>query len=192
MAGKDARAHVGDYVRLAWNIASDKLTANEILDRISEIGKEYAVRATAKELLNSDCYNGWTEELRYFFFRYEEYVAKKHGQKLNESEWNRIWEGEPSRSIEHVRPQSRGPWVSSTSGVFVHRLGNLLLLPPGVNSKLSDRDPKEKAKDYEHCGLLAATEVAKPLRKNNGKWDRKTVERRENSLVRWAATEWAD
>jgi hypothetical protein len=192
MADKDARAHVGDYVRLAWRISNEALSAKLVMDGLSEIGADYPVRATVKNLINSNRYEGWTEEVRYFFFRYDEYLARKRGVKFNESQWNKIWAEEPSRSIEHVRPQSKGPWTASTSGVFVHRLGNLLLLPPGVNSRLSDKDPREKGKEYEHCGLLAATEVAKILKKNIGKWDRKTVERRENSLVRWAATEWVD
>ena len=192
MAGKDARAHVGDYVRLAWEIMNRNLSGAKILDALASIGSDYPIRQTVKDLVNTDCYEGWTEELRYFFFRYDEYIARMHGENLNELQWSKIWAEEPSRSIEHIRPQSKGPWTSSTSGVFVHRLGNLVLLPPGVNSRLKDKEPKHKAKDYEHCGLLAATELFKMLNKNQGKWDRKMVERRENGPIRWAIKEWAD
>jgi len=192
MAGKDARAHVGDYVRLAWSITNEKLGPRAILNGLAEIGKEYPISKTAKEMMNSNCYEGWTEELRYLFFRYEEYIAAQQGQKLNESQWNRIWNEEPSRSIEHVRPQSKGPWSPSGSGIFVHRLGNLMLLPPRVNSQLQDKEPKEKAKTYESCGLLSAIEVAKIVRRSHGKWSRAKVERRERGLIRWATQEWAD
>lgn len=192
MAGKDARTHVGDYIRLAWTIANEKLAVKPILEALAEIGKDYPISRTAKELANSDCYEGWTEELRYFFFRYEEYIAAKQGQRLNESQWNRIWNDEPSRSIEHIRPQSKGPWSASSSGIFVHRLGNLMPLPPRVNSQLQDKEPREKAKTYNSCGLLSAIEVAKVLKRNNGKWTRASVERRERGLIRWASKEWAD
>lgn len=192
MAGKDARAHVGDYVRLAWSITNDKLGAKPILEALGEIGKDYPISRTARELMDSDCYEGWTEELRYFFFRYEEYIAAKQGQRLNESQWNRIWSDEPSRSVEHIRPQSKGPWSASSSGIFVHRLGNLMPLPPRVNSQLQDKEPSEKAKTYDSCGLLSAIEVAKILKRNKGKWTRASVERRERGLIRWASKEWAD
>jgi hypothetical protein len=89
-------------------------------------------------------------------------------------------------------PQSKGSSNPSTSGVYVHRLGNLVLLPPGVNSKLKDLDPKQKAKTYESCGLLAATEIARTLRRKHGKWNRAIVERRERGLIRWASKEWGD
>ncbi len=35
-------------------------------------------------------------------------IAHKAGQKLNETQWNRIWEAEPSKSVEHIKPQSSG------------------------------------------------------------------------------------
>jgi len=188
----DARAHVGDYVRLAWRITNEKLAPNEILDSLAELGKQYPLSQSIKRLINANCYDGWTEELRYLFFRYEEYISEKQGQRLNQSQWSRIWGEEPSRSIEHIRPQSKGPWSPSTSGIYIHRLGNLLMLPPGVNSQLQDREPRVKAAKYESCGLLAATEVAKLLKRNNGKWSRAIVERRERGLIRWAGTEWAN
>ena len=192
LEGKDARQNVGDYVRLAWRIANEKMPKKAILDELAEIGKGYPIREAAKKLTNKNCYEGWAEEVRYFYFRYEEYIAQKQGQKLNESQWNKIWAEEPSRSIEHIRPQSKGPWSATKSGIYVHRLGNLVLLPPGINSKLKDGDPREKANTYETCGLLAATEIAKTLKRKHGKWDRATVERRERSLIRWATKEWAD
>ena len=69
-----------------------------------------------------------------------------------------------------------------------HREGNKD--PPGVNSKLRDKDPKIKAKTYESCGLLDAVEVAKAVRKE--KWGLAAVEHRENKLIKWAMTEWVD
>lgn len=192
MGGKDARAHVGDYVRLAWSITNEKLTPDDILDALAKIGKDYPISQSVKRLVSANCYEGWTEELRYFFFRYEEYISDKQGQQLSQAQWNRIWAEEPSRSIEHIRPQSKGPSNPTTSGIYVHRLGNLVLLPPGVNSRLKDNDPRAKAKTYESCGLLAATEIAKMLKRNKGKWSRAIVERRERGLIRWASKEWAD
>ena len=126
----------------------------------------------------------------YFLFRYEEALAESKGQKLNVSQWNKIWQDEPSKSIEHIRPQSFGSDDPKTSGIFVHGLGNLTMLPPGVNSKLQVDDPLDKAKTYKSCGLLGAIEVAE-LIQTGKKWNRAAVERREKILVEWARNEWS-
>jgi len=139
-------------------------------------------------LSGTDCYQGWTDELRYFFFRYEEHLAESAGQAINASEWNRIWQVEPSRSIEHILPRSKGSDDPKTKGFFVHRLGNLMLLPPGVNSHLQDDNPVDKASTYQNCGLLLAAEVGKVIQK--GKWNRKAAEIREAQLIEWATAEW--
>jgi len=188
--GEDARKKVGEYVRLSWRIINEDLSPSVIQDELRSIGLDYPVEEVVKGLANADCYYDWTEQLRYFLFRYDEFLAKTAGQALNASQWNKIWADEPSKSIEHIRPRSKGSEDPKTSSIFVHRLGNLMMLPPGLNSKLQDNDPKVKGKDYESCGLLQAIEVARLIKK--GKWDRSAVEAREKRLVKWAAAEWAD
>jgi hypothetical protein len=187
---EDARKKVGEYVRLGWRIINEHLSPSEIQDELRGIGADYPVKEAVKGLVNSDCYWGWGEQLRYFFFRYDEYLAKTAGQALNASQWNKIWADEPSKSIEHIRPRSKGSEDPNTSGIFVHRLGNLMMLPPGLNSKLQANDPRVKAKDYKSCGLLQAIEVARMV--NGGKWDLAALEKREKRLIKWAAKEWAD
>ena len=60
------------------------------------------------------------------------------GQNFDNEQWNRIWQSSAADSIEHIRPQS---WWTSIDWEpdpnEVHRLGNLLILPPRLNSKLS-------------------------------------------------------
>ena len=139
---KDARTAVGDYVRLAWRIKNDhendQLPFDDIMKGLSEIGKRYPPDKAAKELKKTNCYD-WGEPLRYFFRRYEEYLAKKPGQSFDNKHWNNIWASSVGDSIEHIQPQSTGR-------KYVHWLGNLMLLPPGLNSKLGKKKPKEKAR----------------------------------------------
>jgi len=106
----DARQRVGDYVRLAWRVINEKLKPDTIIDELKTLGsdEEYAISSVVKKLYNKDAYKDWSEELRYFLYRYEEHLADKGGQKINEGMWNRIWELDPSKSIEHIYPQSRG------------------------------------------------------------------------------------
>jgi hypothetical protein len=181
MFRKDARTGVGDYVRLAWRIAKEKLSAAEILAELSNIGAGFPAGDAINNLRKTNCYDGWQEELRYFFYRYEEYLARKAGQKFINKHWNRIWEEKPAESIEHILPQS-------SASDCVHWLGNLLVLPPELNSQLGAKAPKDKTQDYSKTGLLVTQEVVDRL----SRWRQKTIKEREGELLQWALHEWAD
>jgi hypothetical protein len=70
----------------------------------------------------------------------------------------------------------------------VHRLGNLLILPPRLNSRLGAKAPEEKADEYRKTGLLLAQEVAERLHD----WSSESTDEREAALLKWALREWAD
>jgi hypothetical protein len=182
MSDRDSRTAVGDYVRLAWRITNEKMSADQILAEISALGKDYPVAAVVNGLRNEDCYTDWQDELRYFFYRYEEHLAQQSGQIFNNEQWNRIWEANSAQSIEHILPQSAG------KPDLVHRIGNLLILPPRLNSKLGAKPPDQKADDYLKTGLLLAQEVVSKL----PKWHLRQIEEREDALLKWALQEWTD
>ena len=181
---KDARTGVGEFVRLAWEIQNNlDLSGDNISERIREIGASYTIDEACDNVWEIDCYTGWEAELRYLLCRYEEYLVEQRGQKFSNEQWNRIWEESASNSIEHILPQSKGSLYRWEKGIFVHRLGNLLLLPPRLNSTLGGKDPQEKVDDYERTGLLIATDVAEMIQKNG--WNKKEVEARESKLLTW-------
>ena len=62
-----------------------------------------------------------------------------------------------------------------------HRLWNLVLLPPNLNSTLQDDAPKDKAKAYRKTGLLIAGEVADIIDAHG--WRAKSIEEREDDLL---------
>ena len=70
---------------------------------------------------------------------------------------------------------------------YMHHLGNLMMLPPGVNSKLKDKDPANKADTYRTCGLLESIAVANRIKKRN--WDKAAVEKRAEEILAWARNE---
>lgn len=182
---KDKRTARGDYVRLAWDTLNKEGDGYEHtlqgLKSISE-GKEHSIEWAIEHLRNANCYEGWEPELRYLLYRYEEYLATLKGQNFRNEQWNRIWEVSETDSIEHISPQSK-------NRRYVHRLGNLLLLPPKLNSTLSDKSPTDKADEYIQTGLLCAAEVAETI-KGEG-WGKKQVEQREEQLLEWVKSTWA-
>ena len=180
--GSDARKCVGDYVSLAWRIVNENPDFAEIMDSIPKLGEDYPLREDT--LRQTNCYEGWEEELRYFFYRYEEYLSRQAGQKFDNKQWIRIWEKSATDSIEHILPQS-------SNSRHRHWLGNLMILPPGLNSGLKDKKPKDKAEDYIKTGLLSAQKVGNYIKKS-GKWLRSDIIKRETHLIEWAMEEWKD
>ena len=188
---KDARWRVGDYVRLAWDIANRNLSTDDILMRLDKIGAGFPIDQAVANLKGEDRYNYWNTQLRYFFRRYEEYLAVKNKAAFNNEQWNRIWEKSPSNSIEHIRPQSE---YSDDDYPKMHSIGNLMILPPGLNSKLQDKPVSEKADEYTKTGLFLAREVADLVAQWNieSHWTPEAIEEREQALLDWARQEWAD
>lgn len=180
----DARTQVGNYVRLAWRIVNEGISAEKIDAEIVQLGSKYSIEDATRALADANCYEGWESELRYFFFRYEEHLARLSGQKFSNEQWEKIWMVSPSESIEHIWPQSRAPESQK------HRLGNLVLLPPKLNSALQAKPFPQKVEAYIQTGLLVAGKVAKDF--GDTKWDEASISERERQLIAWAAQEWKD
>ncbi len=184
LLGKDARTRVGDYVRLAWRVVNEHLSAAAIHKEIRTLGEEFVIDDAFENVRNTDCYTGWENELRYIMFRYEEHLAGKQKMNFRNEPWEKIWLVSPSESIEHVWAKSSAPQA------LRHRLGNLLLLPPKLNSKLQDDDPIKKVDAYRKTGLLIAGEVADLI--DTDGWKKQTIIDREDALLDWARREWSD
>lgn len=185
MMGHDARTRVGDYIRLAWKVVNEELPSADIRKGITAIGEDFPIEEAIDELREANCYEGWEVELRYFMFRYEEHLSKQKGMIFSKDQWEKIWMASPSDSIEHIHAKSKA------SEKQKHRLGNLVLLTPNLNSKLRDKPAKEKASSYAMTGLLVAGRVAAMIEKS-GRWAKKEIDVFENEMLAWAATEWAD
>ena len=189
---KDARTGVGNYVRLAREILKNsELSADNILDKIKDLGALYRIDDLLNQPEDINWYEGWETELRYLLFRYEEHLAEQQGQRFDNEQWRRIWEDSPSRSIEHIFPQSKGsqiPLEADQEGVFVHRLGNLLLLPPVLNSQLGNKDPEEKVPCYRQTGLFSAADVAQTIEQEG--WRTDQIKEREQRMIAWIREKW--
>jgi Protein of unknown function DUF262/Protein of unknown function (DUF1524) len=180
----DTRNKVGDYVRLGYDILKNSVTPEKISAALADIGVGYSIEEVFEKGDWSNCYDGWSEELRYLLFRYDEYLAKRAGQPLNIVQWNRVWAADPAQSIEHIQPQS------SEKG-YIHQLGNLTLLLPNVNSSLRDKPPKDKAETYKQSGLKATFAVGNAIA-SGLVWNGKAVRARTDEIAAFVREEWAD
>ena len=191
LCGTDARKEKKEYVQLAWKIWKDPdFKADAILTEFKNLGANYDIEKAFSEIPN--CYTRWSEELRYLLYRYEEHLAKQKGMSLNNVQWKCIWDDSAANSIEHILPQSSGsqePLDPGQEGVFVHRLGNLMLLPPEDNSTAGSQEPKAKVNIYRGTRLLIAEEVAETIKKEEN-WDIEQIQAREQRLMKWITETW--
>lgn len=184
LAGKDSRTKVGEYIRLGYDVLKNEMSADEILEALGDLAEGFDIDDIIDEGTWDEWYGGYNEEVRYLLFRYEEHLASISGMKINESQWAKVWAADPAKSIEHILPQSSGKG-------YVHGLGNLTMLPPGVNSSLKDKPPEDKASRYIECGMNATMAVGREI--DGGlKWNKEAVQERAAKIEAFVRAEWGD
>ena len=182
LAGKDSRSKVGDYIRLGYSVLTEEPDAAEIKMAIDGLANGFDLDEIIEKDTWEDWYGGYNEEVRYLLFRYEEHLARKSGVAMNESQWAKVWAADPARSIEHILPQSSGK-------SYIHNIGNLTMLPPGVNSSLKDRPPVDKAVKYVECGMQSTMAVGRDIEKSK-KWSKREVTARAAKIETFVRDEW--
>ena len=179
-----AQTERGDYLRLAHQITNNiELSVDVMLQRIKKLGSLYSFNSIAE----SDCYEWWADELRYLLYRYEQHLAESQGKRFSHTEWNSIWKESAVNSIEHIHPQSKASQIE----ISVHRIGNLLLLPPNINSGLSNKDPVDKTEAYRNTRLLSAETVADIIEETDG-WDLEDITGRSYKIAEWVENAFDD
>jgi hypothetical protein len=153
------------------------------------LGEKYPVSlAVEKFQARSNAYEGWEENLRYFLFRYEEDLATRDGAAISDEVWKQIWSSSAARSIEHIAPQEFSvAWGDSTAayhsayGTVVNQLGNLIVLPPGINSEAGRKSFKEKKAIYLKNHLRMMNDWSA-----GDLWEPKHIQIRIKMLLDWA------
>jgi hypothetical protein len=195
---RDSRYSVGDYVRLAQSIVKQRISKEDVLQELIKLGNDYPIDEAVKLMQKEDCYNGWEEEVRYLFHKYEEHLAKKHSGNINQAAWAEIWSNTAVRSIEHVYPQGEdtfklSQWKGKIKGGqrsvmrHIHRIGNLVLLTPSLNSQAGQIGFPDKKKIYMNSNLFQAKEVCRKVG-----WTLLEIEQRERTICDWLKREFSD
>ena len=181
-----AHTERSDYIDLARQIKNNiELSTDEMLQRIKKLGERFSFPYW-ENIVGYDCYTEWADEVRYLLYRYEQYLAEASGKRFSHAEWNSIWREAALKSIEHIHPQSKDSQIEMN----VHCIGNLLLLPPNINSRLGDKDPEEKAQEYRNTRLLGAEAVAKTIEADG--WDDEEMANRGYEIMEWVNETFTD
>lgn len=196
LSRKDARTKVGEYTSLATRLYSGGIQRKQdVQDGLEEISKTIDIKKTIEEFKRSrNCYEGWEEELRYLFYRYEEYLWSLEGKAPSTDTWEKMWRVTPSTTIEHIFPQDPSDEWSGKMGRGrdtvknnVHRLGNLVLLPPGLNSEAGRKAFTDKKKIYRSNYLKMHDEIL-----SQDDWTRETIDKRDAAMWEWIMNTWGD
>lgn len=201
MFRKDSRHLGANYTRLAHRVVNHHPSVasyKKFMSKLVELGEDYPADEAVKNLRGINCYEGWEDRLRYFLCRYEQSLAgseqpRAPGKPAMVSElWDKIWAASADSTIEHIFPQTPTPtWLGSATyeefTQHIHRLGNMLLLPPGVNAEASNRDFREKKGIYRKHEMRMIEDI---LKKDD--WTIAAIDERENALLEWAKKEFQD
>ena len=177
----DARKEAEKYVKLAYEIKNNNnIIVNDVKASLTSIASEHDVNKNIDELLTRNSYSKQQDKLRYLLYNYEKSLINQAGWKMSDSNtWNLIWNETAAKTIEHI-------WPKSKYHNWVHWLGNLLILPPDLNSTLKTKLPPAKIDAYASTGLLMASEVKDQL----PSWGENMVRRRGEKMAQWMKEEW--
>jgi Protein of unknown function DUF262/Protein of unknown function (DUF1524) len=195
---KDARNKVGEYIRVAKRIRKDSDAGmDDLLNSISKIGGDFPIELAAEELQKRDFYNNWQEELRYFFFRHEEYLAKTSGVQMKQAIWNDIWGSNLNKTIEHILPQDKSNtgWSHVTEfehQELLHSIGNLCLLSPNLNAEASNKCFNAKKEVYKKADLTSFKNITSDNGAERDLWDKDAINSRRDQLIKFAMEQWKD
>lgn len=191
LSGRDSRNLVGDYTSLAHRILNRGIRKfTELMKQLRALGKEFPIDKSIDCIRKSNCYEGWETHARYMLCRYEEHLAKQHGAVIESDMWQQIWSASPAKTLEHIYPSTPGRGWGRKGFRHVedvHRLGNLILLPPGVNSEAGNKSFAVKTAIYKKNYLRMMDEVLE-----EDDWNRDAMEHREAKILDWAKQQWDD
>lgn len=189
---KDSRFRVGDYVRAARKISKNQITKDEAINEICSIANKYTIDDAISEIMGEDWYGSYDNDVKYLLYRYEEYLASQNGEKLSDDLWEKIWSGTPATTIEHIHPKTyvdswRGKLGNDQEDIdrHINRIGNLVLLPPGINSKAGQKVFADKKEIYKQYHLLMLNEIVEL-----DDWNQDAVDNREETLLDFVRHMW--
>jgi hypothetical protein len=185
IAEKDARTLSGQMVRLGIDIQKGKKSGQVACDELKRMAQNKSYGTIRDELEDVDLYNGWRWNLRFLLYRYEQHLAREAGEQVQEDTWAKIWAARADDTVEHIIPQAAADAEGFTGDrIFVHRLGNLVVLPPKVNVQLGAAAFEDKRRRYADSSLFHVRRVGAAT-----VWDGAAIEARENDIIAWAEKE---
>lgn len=188
----DSRFRVGDYVRTARKISKNKISFEDGMEEIRRISDKFTIDGAISKILGENWYGSYDNDVKYLLYRYEEYLCEKNHESITTDLWEKIWSESPAKTIEHIHPQTYTDTWKGKIGTnqeeietTVHTIGNLVLLPPGINSSAGQKSFSEKKDIYKKYHLFMLEKI-----RENDDWGKREIENRELELIDFIKIKW--
>lgn len=125
---------------------------------------------------------------RYILWKYENHIRKGLDVQVSPGDYlNFVNNKRMDSTTEHIAPRN-GDYSDEFRNKFLNNLGNLLFMPRGMNSSLSDRPPLEKAKLLDTS--YASHREVRTMIEAAQKWSEQQILERKEKIVSYITTRW--
>ncbi|MEM6431932.1 MAG: HNH endonuclease family protein, partial [Deinococcota bacterium] len=192
LARRDARTKVGEYTRLAHTLLQqDGPKGQDAVSAITSLGTDYSTNKITPTLRHVDAVHGWEDELRYFFYHYDQHLARLQGETVSNDLWASICQKPSSQVIELIYPEDGAetwPKLSEARQESRYYLGNVLITAPRVNLLTGQKDFDGKREVYSQFAEVHAQKDVS----HETSWGYNQIVSREKQLLDWAKHHWAE
>lgn len=184
---KGSRTDNTEFFKLANKLHSKKNFSEILTDLESKIledgnSKVFRVKKFIEIITDPDK-KGWYEwkGIEYLLYEYELSLLEKY-----KGEQKVIYEHINRQSIEHIYSQQAGDYcVPKVDSIYIHMLGNLLLLSTSNNSSLGNKCFNKKIEHYKNSSY-SAIEVSQLET-----WCNEEIYNRGKQILEFASTRWS-
>jgi hypothetical protein len=134
----------------------------------------------------------WTPTFRYVLWKYENANRVTGDYELSPGIYmNELGDPRMGSTLDHITPRNPKDvsYEESFNRDYLNNLGNLVLMPHGMNARFKNKLPAEKQALLTESSLASHREVGKTIQKE-GKWEQEQIESRKKKLVTFALERW--
>ena len=134
----------------------------------------------------------WSPVFRYVLWKYENANRVQGDYELSPGIYvNELGDPRMGSTLDHITPRNPKDlsYEESFNREYLNNIGNLVLMPHGMNARFNNKLPAEKYSLLAESSLFSHREVGKIIQKD-GKWEQEQIEARKRRLVDFALNRW--
>ncbi len=134
----------------------------------------------------------WSPVFRYVLWKYENAIRVQGDYELSPTVYmNDLGETRMNSTLDHITPRNPKDmsYEESFNRDYLDNLGNLVLMPHGMNARFKNKPPVEKYALLAESSLASHREVGK-LIQHDGKWEQEQIDARKKKITNFALEHW--
>lgn len=134
----------------------------------------------------------WSPVFRYVLWKYENAIRVRGDYELSPGTYmNELGDPRMGSTLDHITPRNPKDvsYEEAFNRDFLNNLGNLVLMPHGMNARFKNKLPAEKQALLAESSLSSHREVGRTIQKE-GKWEQDQIEARKQQIIAFALERW--